>query len=174
MLNTKTSSSHPIEVARDTSRSLSYANRLDSLKMKFIWVSYLIALILRDSCALQRTALNSCCVIDVSFVPMCIFVIRCRVKLAPWGTAAFLPLEQPLGAAAAVELLYDAGTGRFSGLGPAVVAARVPVEELKAPSGNASVAVDSAKAYCLAVSGARTLYLFVAETAAIYIYAIED
>ena len=98
-----------------------------------------------------------------------------RVKLAPWGSAAFLPLEQPLGAAAAIELLYDAETGAFSGLGPAVVAARVPVEELKAPSGagNASEAVDSAKTYCLAVSGARTLYMFIAETAAIYIYAIE-
>lgn len=125
---------------------------------------------------LQRTLLNTGYVIDVSFVRMCILVNRCRVKLAPWGTAAFLPLEQPLGAAAAIELLYDAKTGQFGGLGPAVVAARVPVEELKAPSGSgyASVAVDSAKSYCLAVSGARTLYLFVAETAAIYIYAIED
>ena len=46
------------------------------------------------------------------------------MKLAPWGSAAFLPLEKPLGAAAAIELLYDAETGAFSGLGPAVVAAR--------------------------------------------------
>jgi len=102
----------------------------------------------------------------------CALVGGGRVKLAPWGAVALLPLEQPLGAAAAVGLLYDAETGRLSGLGPAVVA-RVPASELGAPSGaDPALAVDSAKTYCLAVSAARTLFLFVAETAAVYIYQI--
>lgn len=121
-----------------------------------------------------------------------------RVKLAPWGGVALVPLEQELGGAAAVAFgnsvggsgsggghISGSGSGGGSGgggggggggngtnvaFGPASVA-HVSADEFA--RGVDGARVDSAKAYCLAVSADRHVFLFVAETAAVYIYRAE-
>ena len=95
-----------------------------------------------------------------------------RVKLAPWGGVAFLPLEEEVGGVAAVSFAvpsasfsHEVNDANFSSM-----VAHVPVSEFT-KSGSL---VTSTKAYCLAVSARRFVFLFIAETAAIYVYAVQE
>ena len=95
-----------------------------------------------------------------------------RVKLyCDW---ALVPLETPLGGFAVVDIssasMTQGGHGDASEVSQ-VVSVHVPLEETKA---SADGSVVSAKAYCLAVSQSRHIYLFIAETAAVYVYSLDD
>jgi len=95
-----------------------------------------------------------------------------RVKLyCDW---ALVPLETPLGGFAVVDISSASvtrdGRGDSSKVSQ-VVSVHVPPEETKA---SADGSVVSAKAYCLAVSQSRHIYLFIAETAAVYVYSLND
>lgn len=95
-----------------------------------------------------------------------------RVKLyCDW---ALVPLETPLGGFAVVDIssasMTEEGHADSSEVNQ-VVSVHVPPEETKA---SADGSVVSAKAYCLAVSQSRHIYLFIAETAAVYVYSLDE
>ena len=152
LANSSSSSAHPTEVARRTSLRLSEAN---------------------------------------------------RVKLAPWSwTAAetnergdgvsaagiaFMPLEREIGGFAAVgvptlaqediEGSDDARNTTITAvpLGPLEIV-HVPASEFThddVVSDEEVSLVKSTKAYCLALSAARYVYLFIAETASVYVYRFD-
>ena len=97
---------------------------------------------------------------------------------------ALVPLEQPLGGFAAVDISgFGGGSSSSSSSGgggggatnantatvvSVVGTAHVPLSEY-AESGGATT-----KAYCLAVSASRHVYLFIAETAAVFVFCLDD
>lgn len=101
-----------------------------------------------------------------------------RVKLR--GDLALVPLEQQVGgfavvnistASSPVPVVTDAGTATAGSPAVNVVSVvHIPLAESR--QGNDSLVTT--KAYCLAVSGPRYIYLFIAETAAVYVYCLDD
>lgn len=88
-----------------------------------------------------------------------------RVKLDPSGKFAYVPLEQELGGVA----VYDI-EGVSDGVLTLNSTVHVPVSEFhNGPDGGF---VTSTKTYCLAVSGSNKLFVFIAETASVYIYDV--
>lgn len=97
-----------------------------------------------------------------------------RVKL--YQDWALVPLETPLGGFGVVDISASVGEGKqelgaSSAVVSQVVSVHVPIKETTAAEGGGVV---SAKAYCLAISKTRHVYLFIAETAAVYVYCLDD
>lgn len=88
-----------------------------------------------------------------------------RVKLDTSGSFAYVPLEQELGGVAVFNI-QEVSEGTLT-LDSTV---HVPLSEFhNGPDGSL---VQSTKTYCLAVSGSNKLYVFIAETASVFIYDI--
>ena len=95
-----------------------------------------------------------------------------RVKL--YENWALVPLETPLGGFAVVDINSAAVSNKNSTVSAAVsqvISVHVPAKETKASTDGGIV---NAKAYCLAISKSRHIYLFIAETAAVYVYCLDD
>lgn len=89
-----------------------------------------------------------------------------RVKLDPSGKFAYVPLEQELGGVAVYDIQSKSDSTGLS-LNSTI---HVPKSEFhNGPDGSL---VRSTKTYCLAVSGSNKLFVFIAETASVYIYDI--
>jgi hypothetical protein len=88
-----------------------------------------------------------------------------RVKLDPSGKFAYLPLEQELGGVAVFDIQQVQNLGKLT----LNSTAHVPLSEFH--NGPGGKLVQSTKTYCLAVA-ANKLFMFIAETASVYIYDI--
>mmetsp|Transcript_3976 Transcript_3976/g.7472 ORF Transcript_3976/g.7472 Transcript_3976/m.7472 type:complete len:404 (-) Transcript_3976:22-1233(-) len=84
-----------------------------------------------------------------------------RVKL--YKDFILLPLEQPIGGFATVQLGVDGKLGD-------VQEEHYPLDEL----GEGDDVVDQSKSYCLAINEGGWVYSFVAETNAVYVYCLYD
>ena len=74
-----------------------------------------------------------------------------------------LPLEQPIGGFATVQLGVDGKLGD-------VQEEHYPLDEL----GEGDDVVDQSKSYCLSINEGGWVYSFVAETNAVYVYCLYD
>ena len=123
-------------------------------------------------------------------IPAVSLAMSNRVKLREYF--AFVPLEQYVGGFAVIDISNAAYTNtnesskeqepsKEPSMEPSmepsvnlIVTVHVPLSEFNNSDNDDGSPVPTTKAYCLAVSESWHVYLFIAETAAVYIYSLDD